>query len=319
MSVGSERYGGGMHPPVTGVQHQLENARVRVAVGTVAAVLRSLEVDGVQLVEDFADDVLPPFGAGITLFPWPNRVRDGKWSFGGKTQQLDITEPSKGNASHGLLRNTEYAVLDADASSIELGATAYPQHGWPFTLRHCVRYRATQHGLEVTHTVTNLGAKDAVFAVGAHPYFRLGDEPIGDLVVTSDLTERVLLDDRLLPIGTEPVVAGGEFDLTSGRELRELDLNYAFKVRPNGEKTLVTLSSRSGARLELWGDDDFRYVQLYTPSDFPRPEGHHGGTGLAFAAEPMTAPPDALNSGTDLIGIEPGEVWTSSWGVTFTR
>lgn len=307
-----------MHPPVTGTRHELENGGVRVAVGAVAGVLRSLEVDGIQLVEDFGDDVLPPFGAGITLFPWPNRVRDGNWSLDGKTQQLDITEPSKGNASHGLLRNTEYAVLEKDGSSIELGATVFPQHGWPFTLRHCVKYRAIEDGLEVTHTVTNLGTREAVFALGAHPYFRIGEEPIAELVVTSDLLERVLLDDRLLPIGTEPIEPGGAFDLTRGREVGQLDLNYAFRVRPSGDRVLLALESRTGARLELWGDEAFRHLQLYTPSDFPRPDGHHGGTGLAFAAEPMTAPPDALNSGTDLIGIGSGETWSAAWGVRFS-
>lgn len=307
-----------MHPPVTGPKHDLESAGARVVIGSVAAVLRSLEVNGVQLVEDFGDDVLPPFGAGITLFPWPNRVRDGKWIHEGKLQQLDITEPSKGNASHGLLRNTEYAVLSKDTASIELSATVFPQHGWPFTLRHSVRYQAVENGLAVTHTVTNLGTQDAVFAVGAHPYFRLGEERIADLIVTADLVERVLLDDRLLPVGTEPVAQGGEFDLTSGREVGQLDLNYAFRVRPAGDRTLLSLESRRGSRLELWGDEDFSHLQLYTPSDFPRPAGHHGGTGLAFAAEPMSSPPDALNSGTDLIRVRPGQTWSASWGVRFS-
>ncbi|WP_424464055.1 aldose epimerase [Pseudoclavibacter helvolus] len=307
-----------MHPPVTGTQHHLEHAATRVSVGTVAAVLRSLEVDGVLLVEDFGDDVLPPFGAGITLFPWPNRVRDGRWNHEGTTQQLDLTEPSKGNASHGLLRNTEYAVLSTTGSAIELGATAFPQHGWPFTLRHHVRYRATENGLEVTHTVTNLGTGPAVFAVGAHPYFRLGEEPIADLVVTADLVERVCLDDRLLPVDTEAVDIGGPFDLTAGRRVGDLDLNYAFRVRASGDRVLLAIESAAGARLELWGDDAFRHLQLYTPSDFPRTDGRHGGTGLAFAAEPMTAPPDALNSGIDLTRIEAGGTWTAAWGVRYS-
>lgn len=307
-----------MHPPVTGPKHTIAREGVTVSVGTVAAVLRSLEVDGVQLVEDFGDDELPPFGAGITLFPWPNRVRDGKWTLDGKTQQLDITEPSKGNASHGLLRNTEYAVVATTQTSVELAATVFPQHGWPFTLRHSVRYAATENGLEVTHTVTNLGGQSALFAVGTHPYFRLGETPIADLVVTAELVERVHLDDRLLPIGTEPVAPGGAFDLTSGRPVGELDLNYAFRVKPESDGTLLTLGAADGARLELWGDADFRHLQLYTPRDFPRPDGHHGGTGLAFAAEPMTSPPDALNSGVDLISLDSGDTWSNSWGVRFT-
>jgi aldose 1-epimerase len=29
----------------------------------------------------------------------------------------------------------------------------------------------------------------------------------------------------------------------------------------------------------------------------------------------MTCPPDALNSGIDLIALAPGESWTGSWGL----
>jgi aldose 1-epimerase len=29
----------------------------------------------------------------------------------------------------------------------------------------------------------------------------------------------------------------------------------------------------------------------------------------------MTCPPDALNSGTGLLVVEPGQTWTGSWGI----
>jgi aldose 1-epimerase len=40
--------------------------------------------------------------------------------------------------------------------------------------------------------------------------------------------------------------------------------------------------------------------------------------GLAVAVEPMTAPPDALNSGQSLIWLEPGESSEGSWGLRYT-
>ena len=48
---------------------------------------------------------------------------------------------------------------------------------------------------------------------------------------------------------------------------------------------------------------------MFTPSDFP-------GRGRAVAVEPMTCPPDALNSGDGLVRLAPGESWTGAWGVT---
>jgi aldose 1-epimerase len=61
----------------------------------------------------------------------------------------------------------------------------------------------------------------------------------------------------------------------------------------------------------LWADPAFGWLQVYTPRDHPRPEG----PGLAVALEPMTAPPDALNSGIGLARLAPGSEWSASWGI----
>ncbi len=36
----------------------------------------------------------------------------------------------------------------------------------------------------------------------------------------------------------------------------------------------------------------------------------------ALAVEPMSCPPDAFRSGTDLVALHPGGRWTGSWGIT---
>lgn len=59
-----------------------------------------------------------------------------------------------------------------------------------------------------------------------------------------------------------------------------------------------------------------KILKVYSPSDFPR-DVASGGPGFAIALEPMTAPPNALNSGTDLIWLEPGVSWSGSWGVRY--
>jgi aldose 1-epimerase len=52
----------------------------------------------------------------------------------------------------------------------------------------------------------------------------------------------------------------------------------------------------------------FGWVQVFTPDDHP-------GRGRAVAVEPMTCPPDALNSGIGLLTVAPGEEWSGSWGI----
>ncbi len=54
----------------------------------------------------------PRPASGVVLVPWPNRIRDGKYSFDGEDLQLAISEPKFGNASHGLLRFGTYQAIE---------------------------------------------------------------------------------------------------------------------------------------------------------------------------------------------------------------
>ncbi len=304
--------------PVSGRQYVLENGGARAEVGSLAAVLRSLTVDGIHLTEPIGPDVVAPMGCGIVLAPWPNRVRDGLWHLDGTPQQLDITEPPRWNAIHGLLRNTGYRLLAHDASSVTLGALIAPQHGWPLLLDTSVRYQVEPDGLTVTHSAQNLSSRRAPWAVGAHPYFRVGDVPVDQLTVTLTAEVRIELDERSNPRAQHPVDApgaGGPGDLRTGRRLEGLTLDspYGRLANRDARADVAWLTAPDGSTTTLWADPAFAWIQAYTPAEFPRP----AGPGLAVALEPMTAPPDALNSGTGLIWLEPGESWSGSWGVRY--
>jgi aldose 1-epimerase len=302
---------------VPGPQYLLDHDGVRLEVAALAAAIRSLSVDGVQLTEPYGADVVAPMGCGMVLAPWPNRVRDAVWQWDGAPQTLDVTEPSLHNASHGLLRNTGYARVEQSDTSLTLGALIAPQHGWPFLLDTRVRYELEADGLTVTHEVTNLSGRIAPWAVGAHPYFRVGDTPSEELTLTLTGASRLELDDRLNPVAVHPV--DGASDLREGRSARGMTLNtgYGDLANRDGRADVAWLTAPDGSSTTLWADGAFRWIQAYTPSDFPRAEAA-GGLGFAIALEPMTAPPNALNSGTDLILLEPGASWAGSWGVRYT-
>jgi len=309
---------------VPGPQYLLENDGVRLEVAALAAALRSLSVDGVQLTEPYGRETVAPMGCGMVLAPWPNRVRDAVWQWEGETQLLDVTEPKLHNASHGLLRNTGYALVQRAPTSLTLGALIAPQHGWPFLLDTRVSYELDADGVTVTHEVTNLSERTAPWAVGAHPYFRVGDVPSEELTVTLTGATRLELDERSNPVGVHPVDDGdGSYDLRDGRPARGLTLNtgYGELANRDGRADVAWLTAPDGSCTTLWADAAFGWIQAYTPSDFPREsaDGDHGpGVGLAIALEPMTAPPNALNSGIDLIRLEPGASWAGSWGVRYT-
>lgn len=300
--------------PPTGDQYRLRHdgahGPVEAVITSVAATLRQLTVDGHDLVQGFDESVAAPFGCGIVLVPWPNRVRDGRWVHQDAVQQLDLTEVDRTNAIHGLLRNTPYQLVETSDDAVTLGAAVVPQHGWPFHLWTTVEYRLTGNGITVTHSVTNLGAEPAPYAVGTHPFLRVGDHGVDDLTLTAQAVEHVIVDDRLNPVGLEP--ATGAWDLRVGRLVAELALDDAFRVEPDADGVIRTvLSAPDGTETELWQEADWEWLQLFITRVFPTA----GGPVTAIAVEPMTAPADALNSGVGLRWIEPGASWSGSWGI----
>lgn len=299
--------------PVSGRQFEIRRGAAVVRVGQVAAVLREFSVAGIHFTETWPDDLVAPMGCGMVLAPWPNRVAGGRWEHHGKTQQLDITEPSRGNAIHGLLRNTAYQMLEQTADSVTLGASVYPQHGYPFTLDTTVTYALTDSGLQVTHRVSNVGSEAAPFGIGAHPYLRVGAVPAADLTVTVSGTTHALVDDRMIPVSREPV-QGKHVDLRGGVRVGDLKADVALTDLAVVDGVVShRLSAPDGTGLVLWADEVFGWAQVYSPDQFPVPG--RSDQRVAIAIEPMTCAVNAFNSGDGLLWLEPGSTWSASWGL----
>ncbi|WBU36736.1 aldose 1-epimerase family protein [Homoserinibacter sp. YIM 151385] len=305
-----------------GERIELRLGDAEAVIGTVAAVLAGLRIGGIHLTEPIAEGEPPALCSGMVLAPWPNRVRAGRWELDGAVQQLDISEPARGGALHGLLRHEEYAILERGESHVVLGALIPPQHGWPFSLATTVRYELRPDGLRVEHGVRNVGRGRAPWAVGTHPYLRIGDIPVEELRLTVHADEHYLVDEVLDPTGTAPVDGAPE-DLRHGPRIGDLVLDTAYRGVAHVDGASARLDAPDGASLELLQDADWRYVQVFTAvpgmpgRDFPKADAG-GRVGWAVAVEPMTAPPDALNSGEGLVWLEEGEAWSGSWGLRFT-
>lgn len=284
---------------------------VTATVTELAASLRALRVGGHALVQEYPDELAPPGGAGIVLVPWPNRVADARWVLDGEEQLLDATEPSTGNASHGLLRNTGYAVQERSEAEVTLTAGVFPQHGYPFHLGTSVHYALHDDGLSVTHTLVNHSTAAAPVAVGAHPYLRVGDVAVEKLVVTVSGETYLEVDEKQIPVGERPA-AGSPYDLRHGAHLDDLRLDTAYTdLQEIDGAYRHRVHTVAGGSTELWTDLAFGYVHVYTRQGFPGLDG----PALALAIEPMTAPANALNSGDGLRWLAPDESWSVSWGL----
>ncbi len=299
-----------MKPP-SGDQFVIESAGYRAVVTESGGALRELSFEGRPLIEGFAEDAMADGGRGQLLMPWPNRIRDGRYTFGGKQQQLALTEPSRQNASHGLVRWVAWSVVSQEADRLELSYFLPAQTGYPWALDLRVTYALGPDGLHVTQGATNLASTAAPYASGAHPYLVAGEGECGTWELTLPARTYLVTDpDRLLPIGRAPI-EGIHLD-EDPDPIGMLVLNHAVTDLARDENGTATVYLRSeqgaGHGVALWVDAEHHWLQVYTGEDTKTPRS-------SVAIEPMTAPPDAFNSGDDLIVLEPGETYAAQWGI----
>ena len=193
--------------------------------------------------------------AGQNLIPWPNRIRDGRYTFEGSTQQLALSEPARHNASHGLGRYVAWTLVDRSADAVTNRVRIYPQTGWPGTLEALVTHQVGESGLVVTVHATNIGAGNLPYGYAAHPYLTVGEELVDEIALTVPAESYLEVDDRLLPIALAPV-DGTPNDLRSGPVLGPANLDVAMtglaRDADGRWRVRLTLGER---QTELWGDE----------------------------------------------------------------
>jgi aldose 1-epimerase len=234
----------------------------------------------------------PPTRSGIPiLFPFPNRIRGGMFTWEGRTYQLPINDPAKRNAIHGFAVRRPWRVVDhgADASSAWItgefhGSVDAPDCValWPSDYRIRVTQRLTATSLRTEAIVDNPGGTPLPFGLGYHHYFAAEEET---LVQASARSFWEL--DETLPTGRKlPVDATG--DLNEPRRFADLKFDdvltdLAASHEHDGLCLRGSVTGSSG-RVELWTSPSFRELVAFTP---PHRQ--------AVCLEPYTCVTDAIN------------------------
>src|SRR6478735_391846 len=276
----------------------LSNAHYRAEVVTVGATLRSLTHGAEDLVAGWPVGEINPQYRGWIMMPFPNRIADGVWELDGTTHRLALTEPERHHALHGLTGWVEWEVVHHDDSRASLRYELPPQTGYPFALDLTADYVLGEDGLRCTLGATNVGSAAAPYGTGHHPYVTLGRK-LDDLVLTMEATTYCPMDERCLPEAPVPV-DGTAFDFRGGRPIGNVVLDHPFTGLTSNVVTLADPDSDRRIRMEL--GDGFDWVHLFS-SDPHEGAQHRASLGL----EPMTCPPEAFNSGIDLVVLQPGE------------
>lgn len=298
-----------MTEPITGEQHALAAGPYRAVITESGASLRELTHDGRPLVLSHDADEPAPAASGHLLVPWPNRVDRGRYAYGGADHQLDVSEPGKDCAIHGLVRWASWNLADRDAGRVRLTHRLLAAAGYPFRLDLDVEYSLDEtDGLTVRLAVRNTGTRTAPYGYGVHPYLTVG-EPLDRCTFTLDAGRYLPVDERSIPSGPPEDVTGTPYDLRKGPLLRDRRIDNAFTGlgRDGSGRTWAVLSG-GGRTTRLWSDEAHPWTQIYTADTAPVPRA---GLGV----EPMTCPPDAFVSGRDLLHLSPGARHEATWGI----
>ena len=320
------------HPiePRSGRQLRIAAHGYEADIASVGATLRALRFEGRDLVVPFdADEVRPGF-RGATLAPWPNRIVDGRYEFGGVEHRLPLTEPERGQALHGLVAWSEFADRVVDPDRVVLASTIEPQSGYPFRVEVEVEYRLDADGLTQTVTGRNLGVDEAPWGTGPHPYLVAEPMPVADVADVAGGTGSAVppvdgwtlllpasavltvTTDRLSPIALEPVETHPDWDFRTPRRIGPTFIDHAFTgLSQMGGSTTVELRAGERGGVALTWDTACPWVQIHTADTPDAPATHRRG----LAVEPMTCAPDAFNSGAGLVVLEPGAAHAASWRI----
>lgn len=263
-----------------------------------------------------------PTRSGIpVLFPFPNRIRDGKFSWAGKAYQLPLNDPVQKNAIHGFACRVPWRVVDQGANSESAWVTGAFRCSvdapdsrvlWPADHEITLTYRLGRGILRIEAVVTNPDSVDLPFGLGYHPYFRLpfsGSSDPASSIIDVPAAEFWELDGNL-PTGTRRVVDAGR-DLNKARKYGELQLDDVLTGLPARAPRIDGLIERAAissgeADLRVFCAPAFREIVVFTP---PHRQ--------AFCVEPYTCTTDAINlqgRGVESgwLVLSPGKTWSGT-------
>lgn len=266
-------------PPVVDLTAGRAALAVAPAIG--GAIARFRWVDGERsydwLRPATADDLASGKADRLACFPlvpFSNRIRTGRFAFGGRVVRLRRGDEQPMHPLHGEGWRHPWQIVDrgADRLTLELERAA---GAWPFPYRARQAFALTDDALRVTLTVENCGSGAMPAGLGLHPYFpRTPRCRLHAPVTAMWATDADVLPTALAP--ADPRLAAGD-----GLPVDEVALDNAFAGWSGHAE--IRWPER-GAALAIDTGPPLSFLVVYSPA------GER-----FFCAEPVSHCTDAFN------------------------
>ncbi|TNJ42989.1 aldose 1-epimerase [Tamlana fucoidanivorans] len=260
------------------------------------ASLQELTLGSHAIIQDLTPLHYDDTYASSILFPFANRIKDGKYEFEGEKYQFNPNQVEEHNALHGLVYNKTFQIIEQEASQENAKIVleyieSQISVGFPFTYKIQLTYLFAKTSLDLKVEVLNTSDKTFPFTLGWHPYF-ISDDLFNSSISFSS-SKRIVLGDRNITTGTEELV---DF---KGLKIENKQLDDCWEL-DNQKATFNTPKYR----LELSATGNNNFLQSYTP---PRKN--------TIAIEPTTGVSDSFNNNIGLQTLNSGESYSITWGL----
>jgi aldose 1-epimerase len=264
--------------------------------GMLGISLRHRGVEFLRRIDDLKTYAAKNRTAGIPfLFPWANRLASFHYEAAGRAVTLSPHSPllrydDNGLPMHGMMwPHLAWSVVETGPNHLTAGFDwSSPEclGVFPYPCRLVMTARLDAGSLTIETALSATSDTPVPVSFGFHPYLGLPDTPRQDWRVNLPAMRHLALDARDIPTGVDEPFAG--LDDTLG--LRDFDDGFALL---GDQATLSVSDGTHTIAVDLI--EGYPFTQVYAP---------HTQAYLAF--EPMTAPANALVSGTGLRLVEPG-------------
>jgi aldose 1-epimerase len=196
--------------------------------------------------------------ASFPLFPFSNRVKDGRFTFGDRDVELVKNTPPD-HPIHGHIWQRPSAVVSQTQTTAELRCS-YPGADWPWAYTASQRFRLTDRALEVELEIRNDSDSPMPCGFGMHPYY---DRTEG-VRLQAHAPRRWVGSQYLLPEWSEPVPPEWNFETPQKLSpLAEMDGCFG----DFGGKARLEWPEK-GVALDISADPIFGVMIVYVPKGF---------------------------------------------------
>ncbi len=241
------------------------------------------------------------------LFPFPNRIAGGKFTFEGREVTLPRNEGGK-NAIHGLVLDKPWEIARRDtreSASLagRIGTDTSPELAstWPFPFSLEVTWTLSGKTLSMVAVFRNIGGGRLPCGFGSHGYFKIpGSEKVDELRLTAPFGSRYVLK-NLLPTGEKVPLFPEDLPFLEGASIGDRLFDTVYGDLHFREGRARCLLEGKDKALEISWDATAEILILYTPP-------HR----KAVAVEPYTCLTDAFNLAgrgveSGALFLEPGQ------------